>query len=65
MSQSANPAPYWDFEKLFQLFKYLIYAAILGDVIYFIMEDISATAFTYKNGVGLSEIGNAFAASVS
>lgn len=55
---------YWDREKLFQFFKYTIYILILSNVIFFMFEDYSASAHTYKNGISFSNIGNAFSASV-
>ena len=55
---------YWNYDRLYQLFKYSIYILILFNVIFFMIEDYSASAITYKNGVSLANIGNAFSASV-
>ena len=60
----SKHATYWNHEKLYQLFKYAIYILILFNVIYFMFEDYAASSHTYKNGISLSEIGNAFSASV-
>lgn len=58
----ARQSSYWDREKLYQLFKYTIYGLILVDVIFFMVEDFSASEHTFRNGVDLSNVGNAFSA---
>ena len=60
----SKQATYWNHEKLYQLFKYAIYILILFNVIYFMFEDYAASSHTYKNGISLADIGNAFSASV-
>ena len=60
----SKHATYWNHEKLYQLFKYSIYILILFNVIFFMFEDFSASSHTYRNGISLAEIGNAFSASV-
>lgn len=64
MTMETKQAPFWNSEKLYQIFKYSIYILILFNVIFFMFEDYSASAITYKNGISLAEIGNAFSASV-
>lgn len=46
---------------LFQAFKYGIYLIILYNVSYFVIEDYLSSAHRYRDGVSLSEIGDAFA----
>lgn len=64
MTMQAKQVPYWNHEKLYQLFKYAIYAFLLGNVFLFMFEDYAASSHTYKNGISLSEMGNAFSASI-
>ena len=64
MPMESAENTYWNHEKLFQFFKYAIYILILFNVIFFMVEDYSASAITYKNGFSLAEIGNVFSASV-
>ena len=64
MNLGAKHKPYWDNEKLFQLFKYTIYVLILGHVVYFMIEDYAASSHTYKDGISFTNIGDAFSASV-
>lgn len=45
---------------LYQLIKYGIYLIILYNVAYFIFEDYNAAAHRFRNGVTLSEFGDAF-----
>lgn len=64
MTVEAKHSPFWDHEKLYQIFKYAIYAFLLGNVFLFMFEDYAASSHTYKNGISLSEMGNAFSASI-
>ena len=62
MTMEIRYSSYWDRDKLFQLFKYTIYGLILIDVIYFMIEDFAASEHTFRGGIDLSNIGNAFSA---
>ena len=64
MTMKVADSTYWNHEKLYQFLKYSIYILILFNVIYFTVEDYFASAHTFKNGVSLANIGNAFSASV-
>jgi hypothetical protein len=50
--------------RLFQLFKYLVYAALTVNILIFFNEEWAASAHRFADGVGLSEIVEAFAASI-
>ena len=50
--------------KMFQVFKYTIYALICCNFFYFAWEDTMASAHTFQGGVGLSQIFTAFTASL-
>jgi hypothetical protein len=49
---------------LFQGFKYGIYLIILYNVSYFVVEDYLSSTHRYRDGVSLSQIGDAFAQAV-
>lgn len=51
-------------EKIFQIFKYVIYFMLFLNLIYFMREDFLASGHTFRDGVNLSDLGNAFTASI-
>lgn len=60
----TKQAAFWNSEKLYQIFKYSIYGLLLVNLVVFMVEDYAASATTYKNGISLADIVNAFTASV-
>lgn len=51
-------------ETLFQLFKYSVYFLIFINCIYFFWEDYNAAGFTFRDGLTLEVIGDAFATAI-
>lgn len=54
-------APFWNQERLFQLFKYVIYGLIFFNVCVFMAQDMAASAVTFKDGVTFANASDAFA----
>ena len=50
-------------QTLFQIFKYSVYIIVCGNSLYFLIEDLNASAHTFRDGVGFAEYINAFTAS--
>ena len=50
--------------KWYQIFKYTVYLLLFVNLLYFLREDYLASAHTFRDGITLSDIGNAFAAFV-
>ena len=51
-------------EHMFQLFKYSIFALITVNLFYFIFEEMSASAHTFREGMSITDMANAFATSI-
>ena len=50
--------------RLFQLFKYVVYAFLAMNVYWFFVEEYAAAPLRYPDGVGLSSIQDAYAATI-
>ena len=50
--------------RLFQLFKYVVYAFLAMNVYWFFVEEYAAAPLRYPNGVGLSNLDDAYAATI-
>lgn len=64
MTMETKQTAFWNSEKLYQIFKYSIYGLLLVNLVVFMVEDYTSSAITYKNGISLADIVNAFSASV-
>lgn len=49
---------------LYQLFKYAVYILILYNVVHFAVEDYTASAHRFRDGVSLADINNAFSQAI-
>ncbi|GHF26164.1 hypothetical protein GCM10017044_21310 [Kordiimonas sediminis] len=50
-------------KKAFQAFKYIVYLILFGNFVYFLLEDMGSSAHTFRDGIALTDIVNAFSAS--
>ena len=62
MSDTVAKKSYW--RTLFTIFKYVIYCLLALNATLFLIDDISAAAHIYPNGVPLLEYGVAFAVGI-
>ena len=61
---TAQPGRSLDLKTLFTVFKYSIYFLILGNVYVFFSQEVVASVHTFGHGMNLSELGQAFAATI-
>ena len=53
-----------DRDRVFQLFKYSVYALLTLNIYLFFSEEWAASAYRFSNGIDLSDIIEGFAASI-
>jgi len=58
------PALISDRGRLFQLFKYVVYALLTANIYFFFVEEWAASSYRFANGVALGDMIEAFAASI-